>query len=77
MKITYDPYADAMYLYTNGKRKAARTEDVRDDLLVDFDDRNNLMGIEILSVSRKLPPKALKSVNFEVNLEPPKPLLTK
>jgi len=77
MNITYDPYADAMYLYYNGKRKAAKTEEVRSDLLVDFDDKNKLMGIEVLTVSKKLPQKALKSVNLEINLQQPKPLLTK
>lgn len=39
MNITYDPYADAMYLYYYGKRKAAKTEEVRGYLLVDFDDK--------------------------------------
>jgi len=77
MNITYDPYADAMYLYYNGKRKASKTEEVRSDLLVDFDSKNKLMGIEVLAVSRKLPKTALKSVNLEINLRQPTPLLTK
>lgn len=77
MNITYDPYADAMYLYYNGKRKAAKTEEVRGDLLVDFDNKNKLMGIEVLAVSQKLPKTALKSVNLEINIQQPTPLLTK
>ncbi|PIP87505.1 hypothetical protein COW80_05410 [Candidatus Beckwithbacteria bacterium CG22_combo_CG10-13_8_21_14_all_01_47_9] len=59
------------------ERKAAKTEEIRSDLLVDFDDKNKLMGIEVLTVSQKLPQKALKSVNLEINLQQPKPLLTK
>ena len=77
MKITYDPYADAMYIYLNGIRKSKKTEQVRDDLLIDFDTKNQLMGIEMLDVSKKMSKKSLKSIDFELNLEKPKPRLTR
>lgn len=77
MKLTYDPYADALYIYTNGqKRKAKRTEQVRPDLLVDFGLKDELLGIEILDVSAKIPKLSLKTVNFELSTEKPKPLLS-
>lgn len=77
MKLTYDPYADALYIYTNGKkRKAKKTQEVKSDLLVDFGPKDELVGIEILDVSRKMPKKSLSHINFELSLEKPKHLLT-
>jgi uncharacterized protein YuzE len=75
MKITYDPYADAMYIYTNGVKRVDKTKEVENDLLVDLGKKNELLGIEMLSVSKKIPKKELKSVNFEFNLQQPTPLL--
>ncbi len=77
MKLTYDPYADALYIYTNGhKKRAKRTEQVKPDLLVDFGPKDELLGIEILDVSTKIPRRSLKNVNFELYAEKPKPLLS-
>lgn len=75
MKITYDPYADAMYIYTNGKKKVAETVEARPDFLIDIGAKDELLGIEVLSVSEKMPKKELKSVNLELNLETPKRFL--
>ncbi len=52
MKVTYDPQADAMYIYLSDK-KSTRTEEVSGDLLVDFNEKTPV-GIELLGVSRKL-----------------------
>lgn len=77
MKLTYDPYADALYIYTNGqKKKVKKTEQVKPDLLVDFGPKGELLGIEILDVSTKMPKRALKSVSLEFSLEKPKHLLS-
>ncbi len=77
MRLTYDPSADALYFYTNGKkRQAVKTEQVRNDLMVDFGEKDELLGIEILDVSAKIPRKALKKINFEIFMEKPKPLLS-
>ena len=61
MKVTYDPVADAMYIYFTEKKKSTRTEEVRDDCLVDFAGKE-MIGIEILDASRKLPKKNLESL---------------
>ena len=77
MKLIYDPYADALYIYTNGKKRIAKkTEQVKPDLLVDFGPKDELLGIEMFDVSTKMPKRALKSVNLEFSLEKPKPLLS-
>lgn len=75
MKITYDPYADAMYIFAGKSFKSASTITARPDLLVDLDKQKRLVGIEILDISKKMSKKDLKSVNLEFNLEPPKPSL--
>lgn len=53
MKISYDPMADAMYIYFSSQ-KSTRTEEVRGDILVDYAGKK-LVGIEVLDVSKKLP----------------------
>ena len=61
MKATYDPEADAMYIYFSEKKKSTRTEEVSDDFLVDYSGKE-MIGIEILEASRKLPKKNLESI---------------
>lgn len=63
MKVTYDPVADAMYIYISNKKKSTRTEEVGDGLLVDFSGEK-LVGIEILDVSKKLPRKELDHITL-------------
>jgi uncharacterized protein YuzE len=53
MKITFDKEADAMYIYLKDFRKAFRTEMVTDDTIMDMDRKGNVIGIELLSVSRR------------------------
>ena len=60
MKVTYDPVADAMYIYFSDKKKSTRTEEVSEDFLVDYAGRE-MIGIEILEASRKLPKENLKT----------------
>mgnify|MGYP001561321099 CR=1 FL=1 len=63
MKVTYDPVADAMYIYFSEKKKSTRTAEVSDDLLVDYAGKE-LIGIEVLDVSRKLPKKELDRITL-------------
>ena len=65
MKVTYDPMADAMYIYLSNKKKSTRTEEVGDGLLADFSGEK-LVGIEILDVSKKLPKKDLNTINLSL-----------
>jgi len=61
MKISYDPKADAAYIYFLKNKKSTRTEEIGEGLLVDYNG-DNLVGIEILDVSRKLPRSEIKSI---------------
>lgn len=60
MKITYDPEADAMYIHLTDA-DVTRTEEVNPDVIADYSGKN-LVGIELLDVSKKLPDRNLKSV---------------
>ena len=71
MKLTYDPYADALYLFHKRNQKTSRSEVVSDDVIIDFDKQGKLLGMEILSASKQFSKRELKSVNFEINLEKP------
>ena len=50
MNITYDAVADAMYMKV-GSGKVAKTLKMQDRLIVDVDEKNNVLGIEILEAS--------------------------
>lgn len=65
MHISYDPIADAMYIYFNKTKKSTHTESVKDDFMIDFN-KNNPIGIEILGLSYKIPKKELGNVTFSI-----------
>jgi uncharacterized protein YuzE len=66
MRMTYDPAADAMYLYlTERAAKVARTEEVAAGLMLDFDRNGRVIGIEMLSVSH-LPGAKPMQMAFEI-----------
>lgn len=70
MRIEYDPEADALYIrFRNAK--PADNVDVEDGLTVDLDGRKRLVGIEILDVSRRLPPDALATITVQNLLTAP------
>jgi uncharacterized protein YuzE len=62
MKVSYDPHADAVYLRF-AKGKVAKTEEVRDGIIFDYDEAGRIAGIEILHVSKTLPEAALKDIS--------------
>lgn len=67
MKVTYDPEADAMYIYFTESKKSTRTEEVSDDFLVDYSGKE-MIGIEILDASKKLPKRNLDLIKTTHNL---------
>ena len=64
MKIEYSKTADALYVYFR-EIEVARSEDVQDGVVVDFDDDGQIVGIEILDVSSKLSLTDLSNVSIE------------
>jgi len=58
MKITYDPKADAMSI-TIAKGKFYGTKEISEDTLIDLDKDGNVLSIELLDVSKRMPVKQL------------------
>lgn len=61
MKVTYDKKSNAMYIYLSEGKKSTRTEEVREDILVDFAGEE-MVGIEILDASEKIAKNSLEKV---------------
>jgi len=64
MKVTVDKEADALYMRLSDTR-INDSEEVKPGVILDYDDKNNLIGIEILRVSERVPSATLKSVLVE------------
>jgi len=54
MKITYDKEADAMYVELTEK-KFSKCKKIDDNTILDLDKEGNVIGIELLFVSERLP----------------------
>ena len=64
MEIRYDKDADAMYIkLRSGKFK--KNKKVNDGVILDLDDKNNVLGIELLFVSEKIPPSSLSNIQIK------------
>ncbi len=64
MKIEYSHTADALYVYFR-EVEAARSDDIAEGVVVDFDAQGQIVGIEILDVSSRLSAKDLVNVTIE------------
>jgi uncharacterized protein YuzE len=53
MKIEYDKDADAVYIEFS-KGEFAKNKKIDNDTIIDLDDNNNILGIEIINVSKRL-----------------------
>jgi uncharacterized protein YuzE len=61
MKTEYDPEANALYVQFSDD-KVARTEELRPGIIIDFDSRGHIVGIEMLDAKTILSESALKSL---------------
>ncbi|MBI4354339.1 MAG: DUF2283 domain-containing protein [Candidatus Omnitrophica bacterium] len=68
MRIEFDLEADALYVRFKDERPADNV-DIQEGITADFDASHRLIGIEILNVSRRLPPEALATITVQ-NLLP-------
>lgn len=58
MKITYDKEADALYIeFRTGD--FGKNKKIDDFTIIDYDKQGNMLGIELLDVSKRVPPEAL------------------
>ena len=64
MKIEYSHTADALYVYFR-EVDSARSDDVAEGVVVDFDSQGQIVGIEILDVSSRLSAGDIANVTIE------------
>ena len=65
MRIHYDERVDAMYIrFSESKYHAS--EEVREGVVLDFDRKGHIIGVEILDVSKILPSGSLDSLDFQI-----------
>ena len=64
MKIEYSHTADALYVYFR-EVKAARSDDIAEGVVVDFDAQDQIVGIENLDVRSRLSAEDLVNVTIE------------
>ena len=61
MKTQYDPEANALYVKFSDD-KIEKTEELSPGIILDFDSRGHIVGIEMLNAKQKLSESALKSL---------------
>ena len=64
MKVTVDKDADALYMRLTDTR-IHDSEEVKPGVILDYDEKDNLVGVEILRVSERVPSASLKSILVE------------
>ncbi|MFA7332114.1 MAG: DUF2283 domain-containing protein [Candidatus Delongbacteria bacterium] len=64
MRLTVDQQADALYLDLS-EGKATRSEEISPGIVVDYDDQGQLVGIEVLQLSKRAPQLDVGRLLFE------------
>jgi len=64
MEISYDKQADAMYIEFC-KGEFAKNKKVDDFTIIDLDKNGNILGIELLDVSKRIPAESLTEVSVK------------
>ncbi|MDI3542765.1 MAG: hypothetical protein PWP57_368 [Candidatus Atribacteria bacterium] len=64
MRLRVDRKNDAVY-FRLSESTIVDSEEIQPGLILDYDDKGNVVGIEILGVSKIVPPETLKSFQFE------------
>ncbi len=65
MRISYDEKTDALYIRLK-ETQYYESDEVKEGVLLDYDDKGNLVGIEILDASEYLSRDELASVTYNV-----------
>ncbi len=64
MRVKVDREADALYFRLD-ENKIVESEEVQPGVILDFDKSNQVVGFEILNVSKRTSLKGLSSMHFE------------
>lgn len=64
MRLRVDQKNDTLYFRLN-ESSIVESEEVKPGVVLDYDANNNVVGIEILGLSKRVPMENLKSLQFE------------
>ena len=64
MKLRIDEKADALYLRLD-EAPIKDSEEVKPGIILDYDANDNIVGVEILSLSKRVSSRDLKSLHFD------------
>jgi uncharacterized protein YuzE len=64
MKIEFSKEADALYVQFR-EIYVAKSKEIEEGVVIDFDEQGHIVGIEILDVSQRLLPQDLTNISFE------------
>ncbi|MGZ8429777.1 MAG: DUF2283 domain-containing protein [Candidatus Deferrimicrobiaceae bacterium] len=65
MRIHYDEKADALYWRLDDSR-IVESREVQPGIILDYDEQDQVVGVEILGVGKRIPLSNLKTISFEV-----------
>lgn len=65
MKMHYDEKVDALYLSLDDS-KVVESEEVKPGIVLDFNAENQVVGIEVLDLRKRVPSANLKELLFDV-----------
>jgi uncharacterized protein YuzE len=65
MKITYDKKIDAIYIQFQ-EGVFLRNKEVENGVILDIGKGNKILGIEILGASKRIKPKNINFLNFQI-----------
>jgi uncharacterized protein YuzE len=65
MKVHFDEKIDALYFRLDDS-KIVESEEVKPVIVLDYNDKNQVVGVEILNVKKRVPEASLKEMKFEV-----------
>lgn len=65
MRVHFDEQTDAVYFRLDDS-KIADSEEVRPGVILDFNDANEVVGVEILRAGKRVSPEFLRQIQFEI-----------
>ena len=65
MKVHFDEKSDAVYFRLDDSR-IAESEEVKPGFILDYNEKNEIVGFEILHVASRVPASSLRLLQFEV-----------
>jgi uncharacterized protein YuzE len=64
MRLKLDKESDALYFRLD-ETAIVESEEVQPGVILDFDEQGQVVGVELLSVSARVKPEMLRSLQFE------------